>query len=85
MIKKEKKSFSETKPFKRTTHLKTRIWNPFWLFKFKGLFYGIIMLSTGTLYFTWAQIKEGMIPYYSLIFVLPGIYVIIKHLKGKKT
>ena len=78
------KDFSETKTFKRTTRLKTRAWSPFWLLKFKGLFYGILLVSTGTFYFTWALIKEDMIPHYSLIFVLPGIYVIVKYKKGKK-
>ena len=85
MIKKEKKSFSETKPFKRTTHLKTRIWDPFFLFKTKKIFSGILLLIVGVFYFIWALIKEDMIPYYSLIFLLPGIYLIIQSVQRKKT
>ena len=84
MSRRNKKDFSETKPFKRTTFIKKRVWNPFWLFNIKGIFNGISLLTIGTFYFTWALIKEDMITYYSLIFLLPGIYVIVKSLKRKK-
>ena len=84
MTRKNNKDFSETKPFKRTTFLKKKALNPFWLFRIKGLFNGILLLTIGIFHFTWALIKEDMIPYYSLIFLLPGIYVIIKSVKRKK-
>ena len=57
MLTEEEKDFSETKPFKRTTFLKTRIWGPLWLFKARGLFSGIILLIVGILYFIWALIS----------------------------
>ena len=87
MIEKGQKDFSETEPFKRTAHLNTKIWDPFFLFKTKGLFSGILLLIVGVFYFIWALIKNELIElilYPVLVFCLPGIYVIIKFLKSKK-
>tara|TARA_B100000963_G_C22628467_1_gene673637 strand:- start:1292 stop:1582 length:291 start_codon:yes stop_codon:yes gene_type:complete len=83
MIKKEEKDFSETKPFKRTAFLKTKIWSPFWLFKARGLFSGIILLIVGVFYFIRALVKNDLIVYYTLFFWLPGIYICIRALKRK--
>ena len=77
----KEKDFSETKPFKRTTFLKTKIWSPFWLFKTRGLFSGITLLFVGLFYFIWALIKDELIQYYALVFLLPGTYFCIMALK----
>ena len=83
MTTKNEKDFSETKPFKRTAFLKTRIWGLFWLFKARGLFSGILLIIVGVFYVIWALIKNNLIIYYTWVFWLPGIYICILQLKRK--
>ena len=80
---KKNRSFSETKPFERTAELKTKVWDPFWLFKTKGILSGILLLSVGIFYLIWALIREDLIISAVCIFWAPGIYITLLALKKK--
>lgn len=79
------KEFSETKPFERTAELKTKVWDPFWLFKMKGMLSGILLLSVGLFYLIWALIREDLMISAVWIFWAPGLYITLVALKKKPT
>tara|TARA_Y100000589_G_C27064929_1_gene592908 strand:- start:189 stop:437 length:249 start_codon:yes stop_codon:yes gene_type:complete len=80
------KDFSETKPFKRKAFIKTKVWNPLWLIKKKGLFLGILLLLIGGFYFFEGIIKTEQSYYNVFFFCIPGLILCLKALKkAKKT
>tara|TARA_Y100000589_G_scaffold314521_1_gene337004 strand:- start:541 stop:795 length:255 start_codon:yes stop_codon:yes gene_type:complete len=76
--------FSETKPFKRKVFIKTKIWNPLWIIKKKGLFLGALLLIVGGCYFFDSIIKNERSYYYIFFFCLPGLILCLKALNKKE-
>ena len=83
------KEFSETKPFERTAELKTKVWDPFWLFKMKGMLSGILLLSVGLFYLIWAPLiklfKSRSLTVIILIVVLKITIMVLMFLFFKNT
>ncbi len=81
---KEKKYFSETRPFKRNAFIKTKPWKILWLIKKKGWFFGILLIIVGVFYFFKGIIKNDINYYHVLFFSLPGLLLLFKSLKEAK-